>query len=243
MHISFSEWEDSARARGAVAALRNDEVQVWTAAVPADERDLTVLGHTLSSSEIRRAERFLVPQPRRQFVFGHALLRQLLGTCLNVDPAALAFGSGTRGKPFLERSASTADLRFNLAHSGSLVAVALTRGREVGVDLESIHHLPDWSLVAARIFSTRELEELYAVPATQQRDAFFNGWTRKEAYLKATGEGLIDALHTIEVTLAPGLEPRVLRLCGDAEAARQWTMRALPLPRRFAGAVAFKTFE
>lgn len=242
VQIAFCEWEDSARARSAAAALGSDQVQVWTAAVPAGEK-LTALTRMLSPSERERAERFRMPEPRRQFVFGRALLRQLLGACLNVDPATLAFGSEPRGKPFLEQSASDGDLRFNLSHSRSLVAVGLARGRDVGVDLEWIHHLADWSLVAARIFSARELDELYSLPEPRQREAFFNGWTRKEAYLKATGEGLTDALPAIEVALAPGQEPRLLRLYSDAEAARQWTMRAIPLPRDFAGAVAFETSE
>jgi 4'-phosphopantetheinyl transferase len=240
VHISFYEWEDSARERSAAAALGSDQVQVWTAAVP-DDKELTALNRMLSASERERAERFLVPEPRRQFVFGRALLRQLLGACLTIDPATVAFGSGPRGKPFLEQSASDGDLRFNLSHSGSLVAVGLARGHEVGVDLEWMHHLAEWSPLAARIFSARELDELYALPEPQQREAFFNGWTRKEAYLKATGEGLTDTLPAIEVALAPGQEPRLLRLSGDADAARQWTMRAIPLPRGFAGTVAFET--
>lgn len=211
--------------------------------MPPDEADLTAFTRTLSPAERVRAERFRVPEPRRQFVFGRAVLRQLLGACLNVEPAAMAFGSEPRGKPFLEQSALDGDLRFNLSHSGSLVAVGLARGREVGVDVEWIHHLPDWSHLTTRIFSAPELDELHALPELQQREAFFNGWTRKEAYLKATGEGLTDALPAIEVTLAPGQEPKLLRLAGDAEAARQWTMRAIPLPGGFAGAVAFKTSE
>ena len=243
MQISFCEWEDSASARGAAAALRRDHVQVWTAALPADEAELTALTRTLSPAERVRAERFRVPEPRRQFVFGRALLRQLLGACLNLEPAAMAFGSEPRGKPFVEQSALDGDVRFNLSHSGPLVAVGLARGRDVGIDLEWIHHLADWSLLAARIFSARELDELHALPELQQREAFFNGWTRKEAYLKATGEGLTDALPAIEVTLAPGQEPKLLRLAGDAEAARRWTIRAIPLPAGFAGAVAFRTAE
>ena len=243
MQVSFCEWDDSARARCAAASLRNVDVQVWTAALPADDADWTVLARTLSSIERERAERFLVPEPRREFVFGRALARQLLGACLDVDPAVIAFGSAPRGKPFVELPASHGDLRFNVAHSRSLVAVGLARGREVGVDLEWIHHVDDWALLAPRIFSARELEELHALPEVQQREAFFNGWTRKEAYLKATGEGLIDALPSIEVALAPGRDPQLLRLSGDAELARQWTMRAIPLPLGFAGAVAFEASE
>src|SRR6266550_7104281 len=163
-----------------------------------------------------------------------------LGACLNVEPVTLAFGYHPRGKPFLAQSAFNSDLRFNLSHSGLIVAIALARGREVGVDLESVYRLDDWSLLAERIFSSRELCELRAVPAAKQREAFFNGWTRKEAYLKATSEGLTDDLPAIEVTLVPGQKPRLLRSPAGLEAARQWAIQDIPLPRDFAGAVAIE---
>jgi len=240
MQISFHEWEDSPLTHRAAASIGSDEVQVWIATAPSDEAGLTALACQLSSDERARAERFRVSEPRRQFVFGRALLRQLLGACLNVEPVTLAFGYHPRGKPFLAQSALNSDLRFNLSHSGRLVAIALAHGREVGVDLESIHRLDDWSLLAERIFSSRELCELRALPASKQREAVFNGWTRKEAYLKATSEGLTDDLPAIEVTLVPGQKPRLLRLPAGLEAARQWAIQDIPLPPDFAGAVAFE---
>jgi 4'-phosphopantetheinyl transferase len=155
----------------------------------------------------------------------------------------LAFGYHPRGKPFLAQSALNSDLRFNLSHSGLIVAIALAHGREVGVDLEQIDRLADWSLLAERIFSSRELCELRALPASKQREAFFNGWTRKEAYLKATSEGLTDDLPAIEVTLVPGQKPRLLRLPAGPEAVRQWRLEKIPLSSEFAGAVAFQSAE
>ena len=240
MQILFRNWDGSARARRAAAALGSDEVQVWLATATPDEADLTTLVRVLNPDERRRAEQFSVGEPRRQFVFGRAVLRQLLGACLNVEPATLAFGRQPRGKPFLTRPALAGDLRFNLSHSGGMVAIALARGREVGVDIESIQRLDDWMLLAGRIFSSRELGELFSLPKSQQREAFFNGWTRKEACLKATGEGLSDDLPTIEVTLAPGKESELLGLPAGPEAARRWEIHAIPLPPGFAGAVVFE---
>jgi 4'-phosphopantetheinyl transferase len=240
MQISFREWDDSACSRRAAASLGTDEIQVWIATTPSDDAGLAALISLLSPDERQRAVRFRVSEPRRQFVSGRALLRQLLGACLNVEPATLAFGYQPRGKPFLSQSASAGDLRFNLSHSGRMVAIALARGREVGVDLESIHRLDNWPLLAERIFSPRELYELRSLPKPQQREAFFNGWTRKEAYLKATGEGLTDALPAVEVTLAPGKEPELLELPTGPEPARRWGIRVIPLPPDFAGAVVFE---
>jgi len=240
MQISFREWDGSTLARRAAASLGGDEVQVWLATAPPDEAGLAALARTFSADEVERAERFRADEPRCQFVFGRAVLRQLLGACLNVQPAALAFGHQPHGKPFLLQSAPAGGLRFNLSHSGRMVALALARGREVGVDIESIQRLDDWPGLAGRIFSKRELGELFSLPKPQQREAFFNGWTRKEAYLKATGEGLTDDLPAIEVTLAPGKEPELIGLPAGPEAAQRWAMHGLPLPPDFAGAVVFE---
>ena len=240
MPVQFREWDNSVLSHRAAASLGRREVQVWSATQPRDETELIELARNLSPDEHGRAERFLADEPRRRFVFGLSVMRQLLGACLNTVPSAVVFGYGPRGKPFLNPPISGGDLRFNLSHSGQLVVIALAHGREIGVDLEQIDRLADWSLLAERIFSSRELCELRALPASKQREAFFNGWTRKEAYLKATREGLTDDLPAIEVTLVPGQKPRLLRLPAGPEAARQWAIQDIPLPPDFAGAVAFE---
>ena len=131
-------------------------------------------------------------------------------------------------------------MRFNLSHSGRWVAIALAHARDVGVDIEAMDRLDDWRLLAGRIFSPRERSVLDALPEPQQREAFYNGWTRKEAYLKATGEGLTDMLTDIEVTLMPTQEPALRGLPAGWGAPRLWTLRAIPLPRDYAGTVAFE---
>ena len=134
MQISFLDWEDSTLARRAATAMESDEVRVVLASMPADEVALRAWDGLLSPDERARAEQFRVRESRCQFVFGRALLRQLLGSCLNIEPSALAFSYQPRGKPFLSQSGLRDDLRFNLSHSGRMVAVALARGRAVGVD-------------------------------------------------------------------------------------------------------------
>jgi 4'-phosphopantetheinyl transferase len=213
---------------------------VCLATLPPDEAGLAAFTHLLGPDERARAARFTVAEPRRQFVLGRIILRQWLGACLGVDPATLELGGQSRGKPCLTPSAGHPDLRFNLAHSGRRLAVAMACGRDVGVDIEWIQPLPDWLSLAGRIFSPRERDELLALPEPRQLAAFFNGWTRKEAWLKATGEGLTDDLPAIEVTLDPDREPALLALPGGPPVVRQWVMRALPLPPDFAGAVVFK---
>jgi len=239
MRVEFREWDNSVSSRRTAASLGRDEVQVWSAILCHDEVESIELTRDLSPDEHKRAERFLVEESRRQFIFSRAVLRQLLGACLNTTPSALSFCYHPHGKPFVHQSG----LCFNLSHSGQLMVIALARGCDVGVDVEWLHGRTDWSLLAERIFSSRELRELRALPASNQREAFFNGWTRKEAYLKATGEGLTDDLRAIEVTLSPGQEPRLLGLPAGPEAVRQWRLEEIPLSSEFAGAVAFESAE
>ena len=239
MRISFHEWVDPASVRQVTSALADNEVQVWLATVPAMDVDMLPFFCALSSGEEARAKRFRVDGSRCQFVFGRALLRQLLGACLNVDPPRVVIGSAARGKPCLDRNLAERDLRFNLSHSHSQVAIALACGVEVGVDIEWMDRSVDWRLVAERIFSSGELSELRSLPESQQREAFFNGWTRKEAYLKATGEGLINEISAVEVTLAPGTKPELLGFPPGSGDPVRWGIRDIPLSSGYAGALVF----
>ena len=239
MRITFFEWDGTSPTQHLAAALGSDEVQVWTARMPKDDTASAKLAAVISPDERERAERFLVSEPRREFIFARAALRHLLGACLQIAPASLVFGQQSQGKPFLLQPNAGHDVAFNLSHSGGMLAIALGRGREIGVDIEFIHGLADFRELAPHFFSPRELAELHALPKTQQRAAFFNGWTRKEAWLKATGEGLTDSLPRIQVTLTPGMKPDLLGVPGSCEAARWWSMAEIPLPPDFAGAVVF----
>jgi len=213
---------------------------VWIAQLPADPARLTTLAACLSPDELERAARFLAEEPRRQFLFARAVLRELLGECLDLAPAALVFGYEPRGKPFLHLPAAGRELHFNLSHTDRHVAIAWSRGRRVGVDIESFHRLDDWMPVAERVLSTAELRNLYGLPEPLRRAAFFKAWTCKEAYLKATGEGLSDALQAIEVSVVPGEAPRLLAAPGGPEAVRQWAIHSVPMPAGMAGAVVFE---
>jgi 4'-phosphopantetheinyl transferase len=243
VQVLFHQWNVVEPARQRVAAPDRDQVRVWTATIPKHDTDRKEFKNILSPAEWERAEKFTVSGPRRQFVLGRVVLRQILGACLQVAPATLVFGYQPAGKPFLLPSTVKPDLRFNLSHSNEMVALAVACGREVGVDVEWIHGLDDWADLGSRIFSPPELAELYALPPAQHRQAFFNGWTRKEAWLKATGQGLIDDLPAIEVTLAPGAEAKWKNLPDGLESVRQWTLQTLPLPSEYAGAVVIQNWS
>ena len=222
-------WEPS----NEVAGLAPGEVEVWAACL--DELPEAALGVPLSADERERGARFRFERDRRRFVTARGLLRVLLGRYLDLDPAGLRFAHGPRGKPFL---AEADGLRFNLSHSGGVALLAFARGRELGVDIEEERPVPEAADIAGHYFSAREGAELKSLRADEQTAAFFRCWTRKEAFVKATGDGLSRPLDGFDVTLGPGEPARLVRVEGEPEAARRfwlWDLRPLT---GFAGALA-----
>ena len=219
-------------------ALDGDEVHVWRAASDATEGRLEELSQSLGADERARAERFAFRRDRDRFIVRRGLLRAILGRYLSVDPARLQFDYGASGKPALARRWGGMQLRFNVSHSAGLVLYAMTRGREVGVDLEQIRPAVAHERVAEHFFSPREVAALRALPVQTQPEAFFACWTRKEAYVKAKGDGLPLGLDRFEVSLVPGEPAALLRTAGDAGEASRWWLQALAPGRGYAAALA-----
>ncbi len=239
MSIQPREWNASAPGTVDTQALATGDCQLWLAPVPGDDFSLADSINHLSAEEQLRAGRLLLASARREFIFGRATLRQILGAHLGLNPAEVPLAEGPAGKPCLAEAAATTGLRFNLTHSGGLVIIALARHREVGVDVEWRPGLREWEPLVQRIFSAREQAELHALPITQRDEAFFNGWTRKEAWLKATGKGLQDDLSAIEVVLTPGCPPEWLTLPGGVKETGRWALREISLPEGFTGALVY----
>jgi 4'-phosphopantetheinyl transferase len=203
-----------------------DGVDVWLGDLDAlgGRADLTVL----SEDERLRAGRFRFVQDRHRFAASRALLRRLLGRALGLAPGAIRFEYGAYGKPRLAGDAGP--LWFNLSHAGRWGLFAVSAG-EVGVDLESVRPLEDLDSLAGTVFSTGERAALSALPSPQRVQGFFNGWTRKEAYVKARGDGLSRALDGFDVTVAPGDPPRLLRVAGEPDEPARWALSSFePLP-------------
>jgi 4'-phosphopantetheinyl transferase len=210
-------------------ALAKDDVHVWRASLDQPAAYVRRLAQMLCPDELERAGRFYHEQHRRRFTVRRGLLRAILGRYLGLKPGQLCFRYGPGGKPSLASPLDEGQeaLRFNVSHSRGLALFALARGRELGIDLEYIRPMAEVGQIVARFFSERENEAFGALPPGQQLEAFFNCWTRKEAYVKARGEGLALSLGQFDVSLAPG-EPAALLSTGDdpREAAR-WSLRAL----------------
>ncbi|MCL4863049.1 MAG: 4'-phosphopantetheinyl transferase superfamily protein [Caldilineaceae bacterium] len=218
-------------------SLEAAEIHVWRATLDADLARVDRLAQTLSQDEQARAARFHFERDRRRFVVARGVLRTLLGNYLELPPAALRFVYNEYGKPALAPHHDRAP-QFNLAHSGDWALFAFVYGAEIGVDLEAIRTGFDFTPLAEQFFSPQERAELHTMPAHLQSAAFFHCWTRKEAYIKARGQGLSLPLTSFSVTLRPDEPPRIKDANDGTEVAQPWTLYDLAPGNGYAGALA-----
>jgi len=212
--------------------LQENEIHLWRASLDCEAAVLRGLEAILAPEEKSRAAKFVFARDRDHFITARGILRELFGEYLHHAPATVEFGYGAQGKPTLGGSVSHSSLRFNLSHSHGLAVYAFSMGREVGVDLEPIR--PDFATqdIAKRFFAPAEVEELQSLPPELRAEGFFLCWTRKEAYIKARGEGLQIPLDSFRVSLTPG-EPESLK----SHDSSRWSLRAFQPAEGFAGAV------
>jgi len=220
-------------------ALSQNEIHLWCAHLEEFLAAEPEFWKALSYDERSRAQSFQFHKDRDAFVIQWGLLRHLLSRYLPVSPAEHKFAYRLHGKPELVATPGTARLHFNISHSGSMALYALTRAVEVGVDIEHIRPMPDLDSIALNFFAPHETATLRALPAGQRLEAFFNCWTRKEAILKATGQGISEGVDGVEVTLVPGELAHVLRVRRNSRAALDWSLHALQPADGYAAALAY----
>ena len=174
------------------------KVHVWRADLDRPLKEVERLAQTLSMDERQRAERFHFERDSQRFVVARGLLREILSKYLKIPADRLQFDYGRYGKPTIQAT----QVRFNLSHSHSLVLYAITRDRDLGIDLEFIRPINDAEQIAKRYFSHRENAVFQALSPSQKPAGFFHHWTRKEAYLKAVGDGLVTNNNLFDQTVA-----------------------------------------
>lgn len=221
--ISSAEWQEI-----------GDEIHVWHASIEREEKFISELESTLSPEEKARAERFHFAKDRNRFVVARGLLRELLGGYLRHAPEGLEFSYGERGKPALSGAHASSEMCFNLSHSSDMVVYAMAKRRNLGIDLEHIRPNAAGDDIAERYFSALEVSELRSLPPQERVDGFFRCWTRKEAYMKATGMGLHIPLESFAVSLAPG-EPAQFLSGVDS----RWHLAAFHPGEGYAAAVVY----
>jgi 4'-phosphopantetheinyl transferase len=212
-------------------------VHVW--AVNLDRQTLLsyALSDLLSEDENERANRFRFAKDRRAFVSARGSLRVILAQYLKCVPGELPFSYGEYGKPYLSSQWVNSGLCFNLSHSSGMALVAVCDGHNIGVDVEHVdRRMGNRMQIAKRFFAPKEYEALEALSEEDQHRAFFYCWTRKEAFIKAVGEGLSYPLTNFEVNL--DRDARLLHLAEGCVA--EWTLRHLDPGSGYVGAVAIE---
>jgi 4'-phosphopantetheinyl transferase len=207
------------------------ELWVWSPDIGADERGR--LFAYLSDDEVARAERFVFDRDRHRYIAARGRMREILARLLGATPAALRFTYSSHGKPSF-----AAGLHFNLSHSQGLAALGVSRTHELGVDVEHVRPLKED--IAERFFSRAEVATLRTLPEHEQLDAFYRCWTRKEAVVKAIGEGLSRPLDSFDVTLDAD-SALLLRMDGERDGPAAWQMAHFTPAPGFQGAVACRT--
>lgn len=225
-------------AAGDELRLDADEVHVWRASLDRDAGEVERLRAVLAPDEQARAERFLFPDVRSRFVVARALLRMILARYAKAEPGELRFDYGPHGKPSLAAPWAREQVRFNMSDSHGMGLYAVARGRELGADIERVRDNISYERLALRCFSEAEFRSFRAAPPELRREAFFNGWTRKEAYIKAIGLGLSFPLKSFTVRLTPNEPAALLWVKDGADEPERWTMRALHPADGWAAAVA-----
>jgi 4'-phosphopantetheinyl transferase len=208
--------------------LPDNEVRLWRVDLEAVGADEARWQQVLSSDELARAARFHFSRDRQRFVAARALLRRILASYLATDPNSLSFSYSKKEKPSLGPAHLDSGVTFNVSHSGGIALFAFSRRREVGVDVEQVRRDADLEAIARRFFSAREQSQLAALPTEEKADAFFRCWTRKEAYIKATGDGLSLPLSQFDVSLAAGEESALLATRPDGSEAGRWLLQEVP---------------
>ncbi len=217
--------------------LERDAVHVWRIELNQPPTVLAALRSTLAPDELARADKFYFQRDRDHFVVARGALRAILARYLGVGPRGPQFSYGPQGKPALLPEWGAGALRFNLSHSHELALCAVTSDREVGIDVEQIVADRAEPGIAEHFFSQREVAALRALPPEQWNQAFFNCWTRKEAYIKARGEGLSLPLALFDVSLAPGEPAALLAALGDPREVTRWRLRELEPGPGYAAAI------
>ena len=219
--------------------LRAEDVHVWRSSLDLSESTCKALRDVLTPDEAARADRFHFAADHRHYIAARGCLRWLLGRYLGMHPAEIRFSYNEFGKPSLA-APTKRELNFSLAHSGGLALYALTLKRQIGVDLEFIRQDFTGDEIAERFFSAGEVEGLDRIPAALRQQAFFNCWTRKEAFVKAIGAGLSAPLDQFEVSLAPNEPVALLETNWDHQEAARWSLVAIDPGPGYVAAVAVR---
>jgi 4'-phosphopantetheinyl transferase len=222
--------------------LASGEVHTWCASLEVPPETCARLYATLTADERTRSARFQFERDQRDFIVAHGVLRDLLGRYLQTQPGRVRFVYNAFGKPDVSPEFGNR-LRFNLSHSASLALIAIASASNVGVDVEYIRARSGYTDIARYFFSAAEVDYLMALPSHQYAEAFFSCWTKKEAYVKACGEGLAIPLNSFSVPMTTDRAHAPVDFCvasKDIVPSNRWSLYTLRPAPGYAGALAIE---
>jgi 4'-phosphopantetheinyl transferase len=221
-------------------SLSHGGIEIWAVALESTPSGIEACRSWLSPEEDAKATRFRFDEHRRDYILSHGALRLLVAAYQGVAPDVVTFSSGDHGKPFIAGKTTgetQCPIAFNMAHSGSFAVLAFASGGELGIDVERIREMPDLERIARHFFSPAEVGDLVALPGDQRTSGFFRCWTRKEAFLKAGGEGFSKPLDSFQVEFRPDRAPRILQPPGTVLSG--WNLQDLKVGAAHVGALAY----
>lgn len=217
--------------------LNPAEVTIWQCSLLADTNKIESSWQILNAAEQERATRFRFLQHRNRFILARGFLRQVLAGYTSQRPEQLEFSYNEYGKPSLKQYPN---LQFNLSHAHEITVLAITLDCGIGVDVEYILSERNEQGIAKRFFSEQEYQQYLAVKPEEKLMAFYNAWTRKEAFIKAIGQGLSFSLQRFAVSLQPDKEVCIISIDENTDEAKKWTLYAFNPALQYVAAVASK---
>ena len=218
--------------------LVSNEVHIWYANLDLSVRETEELAKTLSTDEREKAHKFRFEEHRRRSIVTRARLRQILANYLHISAEEILFNYSDRGKPSLSNHLNQDNLQFNVSHSQNLALYAFTYGDRVGIDLEYFRLCSDAAQIARRFFALQEYELISSLEKDRQREVFLHIWTIKEAYLKATGEGLSGSLDAVQVSFQGEQPVGLAAVGGNSARAANWLVHSFVPAHNFIATVA-----
>ena len=207
-------------------SIQTKTVHLWLSYLSPERDHDGHLEECLSEAEVARADRFVKESDRQKYIAGRVIVRNLLARYVGGSPESISFSLGEHGKPYLEDNS----LQFNFSHVGDYLLLGVTRDQAIGVDIEHHRENKEHLEIAKRFFAASEYEKLLALPAQDQKKYFYHCWTLKEAFIKATGQGLSFGLSNFEVDLSGMKKNALLSVHGDTAAVDDWTLQSFVLP-------------
>ena len=218
--------------------LNQAEAHLWRANLDQDPANLEILARTLSLEEQEKAEKFYFPKHGKRYTAARGFLRHILAKYLNIKPQEVAFSYGERGKPYLAKIITHNNLEFNLSHSEDVAVYGVTRNYAIGIDVENLRAMENLEQLVNRFYCPEEAEFIRQLAPEHKIKAFFRAWTAKEAYLKATGEGLAGGLDRVSVSLEPNQPLCLFETQENSPDLTGWSFLALDVHPNFSATVA-----